>query len=430
MATKTIKTYIQHAHDTAANWKKNNPVLLQSEIGHETDTNLFKFGDGKTPWNDLAYAGADADQINELIANAEDNFTTIEPNSDESDTDAIARIITTASKGDICVIKRSFATGKYSYTGYVYNGTAWGAMDGNYNAENVYFADDLTYTKQIGELPATVNGSGTIAASGKNVKEVLSTILAKKQQPSVTQPSVSLSGAQSNQNVEVGTTITKSGTLTCTLNAGSYTYGPATGVTAKTWVNSVKHGTESIVSGTASTLAYSYSFVVGESVEKVDFSATATYDAGATPKDNLGGTATVSGIAAGSKSSSSTATYTPYRNFFYGVDNTTTTIDSKLIRSLTAGGAASKKTLGTIAANSKSNPTRVIVAIPNSSNINVTKVLMPSAMNADATASFVKQSDTVEVAGNNGTDYKTAYKVWVYQPAAIDSTETYSITLD
>ena len=54
---------------------------------------------------------------------------------------------------------------------------------------------------------------------------------------------------------------------------------------------------------------------------------------------------------------------------------------------------------------------------------------MPSAMNADATANFVKQSSTVNVAGANGTDFMKAYKVWVYQPASIDSTETYTITL-
>ena len=431
--TTTYNARIILRNDTAEAWTAANPVLKAGEAGIETDTHKFKFGDGTTAWKNLDYAGADEKQIKALIAADEDNFTTVVPNEGEDDLVAIRRVITAPKKGDICAVKRELADGKYSYTGYVRDLELWNAMDGNYSAENVYFTEDLTYTKQIGELPATVNGSGTIAATGKNVKEILSTILAKKQQPSVTQPAMSLSGQQNNQNLEVGSTVSKSGTLTCSLSAGSYTYGPATGITAKTYSNEVKYAdavsTDNIASGTAKTLAYSYNFVLGETVRKVQYTGSATYNAGAKPKDNLGGDATVAGIAAGSKSATTTTTYTPYRNFFYGVDNTTGAIDSALIRSLTAGGAPSAKTLGTLAASSKTNPTRVIVAIPNTSSINVKKVLMPSAMNADATASFVKQTNTVLVAGANGTDFKIAYKIWVYQPASIDSTETYAITL-
>ena len=107
-------------------------------------------------------------------------------------------------------------------------------MDGNYNAENVYFAEDLTYTKQIGELPAVpASGAATLSAKGKNIKTVLSSILAQRKQPSVNNPTVTLSGTQGNLEREIGTTITVSGkTLGASLSAGSYTYGPATGVTA------------------------------------------------------------------------------------------------------------------------------------------------------------------------------------------------------
>jgi hypothetical protein len=34
-----------------------NEVLHDREIGVETDTLLFKMGDGVTPWNDLDYGG-------------------------------------------------------------------------------------------------------------------------------------------------------------------------------------------------------------------------------------------------------------------------------------------------------------------------------------------------------------------------------------
>lgn len=41
--------------DTAANWTAVNPVLADGEIGYETDTAKWKFGDGVTAWNSLVY---------------------------------------------------------------------------------------------------------------------------------------------------------------------------------------------------------------------------------------------------------------------------------------------------------------------------------------------------------------------------------------
>ena len=51
---------IQLRHDTAANWTSANPTLAAGEVGEETDTGKFKFGDGSTAWSSLAYAVATA----------------------------------------------------------------------------------------------------------------------------------------------------------------------------------------------------------------------------------------------------------------------------------------------------------------------------------------------------------------------------------
>jgi hypothetical protein len=40
---------------TAAQWTADNPILLAGELGLETDTRRFKFGDGSTPWSALPY---------------------------------------------------------------------------------------------------------------------------------------------------------------------------------------------------------------------------------------------------------------------------------------------------------------------------------------------------------------------------------------
>ena len=46
---------VQHKRDTASNWTSNNPTLSAGEIGVETDTGKFKFGDGSTAWSSLDY---------------------------------------------------------------------------------------------------------------------------------------------------------------------------------------------------------------------------------------------------------------------------------------------------------------------------------------------------------------------------------------
>ena len=39
--------------DTAARWEEVNPVLEADEIGYETDTDIFRVGDGIREWVDL-----------------------------------------------------------------------------------------------------------------------------------------------------------------------------------------------------------------------------------------------------------------------------------------------------------------------------------------------------------------------------------------
>lgn len=50
-----MATAIQARRDTAANWTSSNPTLAAGEMGWESDTNKFKFGDGVTAWTTLVY---------------------------------------------------------------------------------------------------------------------------------------------------------------------------------------------------------------------------------------------------------------------------------------------------------------------------------------------------------------------------------------
>lgn len=52
----TLKTRIVLRNDLAENWLLNDPTLLAGEVGVETDTGLFKIGNGSSSWKNLSYA--------------------------------------------------------------------------------------------------------------------------------------------------------------------------------------------------------------------------------------------------------------------------------------------------------------------------------------------------------------------------------------
>ena len=413
MAEKTIKTRIQLRNDLAATWNSKNPVLNKGEIGIEIDTRKMKVGDGTTVWNALSYMGADANDILSVINENRDTCTQIELTQGQTDADGLATI-TSPKKGDTAIVSKLIVGDKKSYTAYVYNGENWAACDGNYSADNVYFDEDITYTVQFGTL-AKPSGSAKFAATGKNVTQVLSALMAQEANPSKTAPAVSFSAQGGFGTFEIGTK--KNLTYTASLSAGSYTYGPATGITAQSWSVSCTG-----VAGTKTTATGTFENVVAESNVK-RIVATAQYGDGAIPVTNLGNPYEAGQIKAGSATANSNE-FKGVRYMFWGPMTEDTALNSATIRALSHKEAAAKKTLTTFGAGAGAK--KVVVAVP--AGYKVTKVLMPSAMSADATASFIKQNTQVQVEGAEGYA-ATAYDVWVYQPAAIDSSETYSVTI-
>ena len=401
----TLKTRILLRNDTAANWEANKTtVLKKGEVGIEIDTNKMKIGDGVTAYGNLKYFGGEAALNFEVI-----------PTGEETDIQAITAAIgdTEIHNGDTAIVKRAIADDKKSYTAYIYDG-AWKAMDGNYRADNVYFDDDITYTVAIGTL-AKPNGSAKFAAKGKNVEQVLSSLMAQEANPSKTNPAVSFSTQTGFGTFEIGTK--KNLTYTAALSAGGYTYGPATGIAAQTWEVSCTGVTEKKTTATGT-----FENVVAEATAK-KITAKATYNEGSIPVTNLGNPYPAGKIAAGSASKDSNILQ-GVRYMFWGPMTSDAELNSANVRALAHEQAQGAGTLGTFGAGAGAK--KVIVAVP--AGRRITKVLMPSALNADVTALFVKQSATVSVEGAEG--YAAApYDVYVYQPASIDAGETYSVTI-
>lgn len=416
MAQNQVNIRLVTRNDTAENWTTKNPVLLEGEMGIVRENGLIKVGDGATVWNNLAY-------INDLSTVVANHY---EGTADEGETDTavIARVLgdgdVVAEKDDTFIVKRVISGAKTSYTAYVYDGEKWVAMDGNYDASNVYFDKDFVATAPIGVVTIPDSGSATISAAGKSVKDVLAAILAEEKQPTATNPAVSLT-ASANKSYEVGSKV--SPTYTASLSAGSYTYGPATGITAKTWSVTNSGSDETLTTATGT-----FAEITVADNTSISITATATYDDGAMPKTNIGNDAPTKQIKAGSASATSSAKVSGYRSFFYGVDTTDGEINSDLIRGLTNGGAYNGVKTLNIAPGATAGAKRVIVAFPaNTTRGGLKEVLLTSTMNLDITSSYV-QGTNVNVEGANGYS-AIAYKVYVYQPAQIGGDETHKITL-
>lgn len=418
MANQTLRTVIQFKRDTSANWITNkNVVPAAGEPCYDVNAGTLKIGDGATTYENLPtiYAGE--------IPVAASHYEGVKQDG-ESDMEVIARVLAAGNVGethedDIFIVKTLIAGGKYSHTAYVYDGAKWVAMDGNYNAGNVYFDEDMLVTKEIGYITLT-NGQGTIPSSGKNIKEVFEAMFVKEQNPTTAQPKVALTFSQAKA-YEVGSKVIPS--YSATFNAGSYTYGPATGVTVTAWeVTDTDGNTSASASGTFPEIT-----VADGTNYKI--TAKATHTEGAVPVTNKKTPYEAGKIAAGSKSTTSSAV-TGYRSFFYGVLDTATAnapLTSAIIRGMTNGGAYNGSKTFTL--NGSATAKRIVIAIPASSTrAGLKEVILTSAMNTPVTDSYVKTANAVEVEGVNGAT-AVSYNVYVYEPAAIDAGEVHKITL-
>ena len=431
MAKTELKTTILLRNDKARAWSSVNPTLSKGEIGVETDTNKMKIGDGSTQWNSLKYFGGTENSYQDNI---------------EEDGKAI---------GDIAVVKTLISEGKYSYTSYVWNGSAWAAMDGNYNAENVYFDEDLISTYAIGNISLT-NGQGTIASTGKNLKEVWSAVFQKESNPTVDTPTVTLT-ATSNSEGEVGTTFNLPTATLKVTDIGSYTYGPTdTGVrfpigsltlkqsdkTTNSVSNTSEYKKDNTITLTASdTKGTTY----GDSAITYSFEATSKYkpNENVIPVTNLGNERPTQRIGYGATTNADgtitlavtgtpkKTTYTGFRKMFWGtMQSKPETMSSADIRGL-GGLKDSAKANGIKTATGERSLTipvgakRVVIAVPSARTMS--KVLDVNDSNANIVGSF--SSTKVQVNGANS--YAAAeYTVYYIDYANATTVEnTYKVTI-
>ena len=451
--TKTMNVRFQQKIDTAANWEASEIELLAGEIAIESDTGKFKFGVGGKKYRDLDYAGIDQAQLDAT----NDNYYEVLPGSTVEGVYKSLSDIPNPKKGDIAVVKEIIGeiSTASTMTAYMYDGEKWCALDGNYDASNVYFSNDFTLAGSYTAVGNIALNDKTLSAKGKSLEQVIQSIFTKELYPTKDLPTITLSGDKDDKG-EVGTSYSLPTVKVTVSDVGSYTYGPETGIVfeagnltiAECAEGGVASATNKKTNTSNATANSTISLTAGEgkgniytdSVISYTFDAVGTYTQGAMPVTNLGNDYPSERIEAGTANCTArTIKRTGWRNYWYGFISTTDY--SKITRItdstnanynkvtdgtkyLTAGGAAiSNQTLPTItAADGDKMP---VVLFPTSAKKKVASATMPSSMNTSVT--FTKLG-TVNIAGANNAS-AVSYDVWGYSATSMPVGADFSIVI-
>lgn len=435
-----LNTIITLRQGTTAEWANSTVRLREGEMGLEYLADgtvkikagiLSEDGQGKL-WADLPYIGSDVKAANvfqvELAEGDVDDIAAIEAKVAEENAEK--------QDGDVAIVKALIAEGKYSYTSYVYEAAldvegnascGWSAMDGNYSAANVFLKDKIVLAGDYGtdsrKDKITSIGNlriGDEIAAGTSLQALFMDMLSQRLQPAnPTAPAASITlymdGATKKSAagaVEVGTTVTPS--YTASLSAGSYTYGPATGVVASSYAvtstgrKTVDGATTDTTEDSATTATGSFTSFVVDDDTNYKLNVSIPHNEGVVAHDNLGSLSNPEKkIASGTKTASSGAV-TGFRSIFYGYKAGGATLDVANLTSaqIRALGNAATTTKPTSMTTNKMQ--QIFFAFP--ATMAVGKPVVKDATNG--APQTVSDKVTVKVEGKDGftaVDYDVYY---------------------
>ena len=448
-----LNTIITLRQGTTAEWADSSVVLKKGEAGLEYLANgsvKIKAGDGEHLWSALPYIGSDVKSANvfqvELGEGEMDDIAAIEAQVEAENAEK--------QDGDVAIVKAKIAEGKYSYTSYVYDAAldvegeastfGWSAMDGNYSAANVFLKDQIVLAGDYGQDSRkdkiTSIGNlriGDTIAAGTSIQSLFMDMLSQRLQPSATPTapaaSITLYTDGSTKKVtagavEVGTTINPY--YVASLSAGSYTYGPATGITATSYSvtstgrKTVDGATAETPEDNATTASGAFGSFIVDDDTSYNVSVSIEHGEGVPAVDNLGSPANPEvKIPSGTKTKTS-GTVSGYRAWFCGYKNGTNAlanaaaITGEQIRAL--GNTANGSWLGSI---NVSQMKQMFFAAP------AGKGYKPVIKDASTTAPQTVQGPiTVSVEGKDGFT-AIDYDVWyVANASAASGSATLNIT--
>ena len=150
----------------ASQWTSSNLVLLKGEIGLETDTGLFKFGDGVNLYSALNYANDIEGEFGDMIANYY-NKAEIDSKVDELQGQiniiprfkiiVVEALPQTGDSATLYLLKNG-SLDKQSYAEYIYVDGVWEKLgDHNLDLSNYYTKQEVNdlIAEATTDIPAT-----------------------------------------------------------------------------------------------------------------------------------------------------------------------------------------------------------------------------------------------------------------------------------
>lgn len=283
------------------------------------------------------------------------------------------------------------------------------------------FEDEITLTHDFGRYKTSNGYVRTTDATGMTTSQWLIHALSETKNPTVTDPTFTLTASAVGAGGEIGSYITGlkwDGTTTY----GSYEYGPSTGLSAsnRTWAisNNINTDTASTEDGTF-TLGESDKIRLTQETSKVYAKVTGTYSLDATnaavPLNNVGAPYAAGKITSKSGTIEAEVKASAYRKPFYGVLTpdkvvNTSALTSAAIRSLPSSGSATKGLPSSISVPAGS---QMVIFAAKADTYKSLTATDDKAMNA--TVSFEKVAKAVKVEGAGGfeaVDYDVWYVNW------------------
>lgn len=285
--------------------------------------------------------------------------------------------------------------------------------DVDINEETFVFEDDLVTNYTLGKYAGTLTNPQTIPAQGKTFKQVWNDIFKNVVPGTKTADPAATLTASGSGSFEVGTV--KSTAYSASLSAGSYSYGPATGITAKTYSVSFNGTTKDTASGDFGD------YTVADGTKTMSLSI--TYDAAPNRANKSDGSADASGVQIPAGTKTASKDFKGYRKMFYGTLAAKSTLTSAVIRGLT--GVEVANTSGkdvTIPLNAL----RVVYAVPATKK--VTSVKDKNGLGAEIFSSF----SCIDVNVEGANSYTAiAYKVYYLDYAnPNDKANTYTFKVE
>lgn len=361
------------------------PAVLEADKGK---TNLFLRSDG-------AWAEISVGQV------VDSNVFSVENTLKAKHIDLINEAtedIDNIKIGDIFIIKDCIFDNKYQHTSYIYSKHGWIAMDGNYNANNVYFDSDFIFTENIGTVEIPETGSIEIKAEGLNVKQFLNSLFAEEKNPETELPSATITLSPNISSYEVGSVCYPKYKIL--FDEGSYTYGPLTEVKATYEVEDSNGIVKDDENGEFEA------FTVSDETNYY-ITANITYTDGVIPVTNLGNKYEAGQIKSEALNAIQTVPITGYRKGFYGTLETKEELNSNIIRNLNKSTSGQVIEGSSFVINIPINAMRVVIAYPATLR-DMTSVLDKNDSNSNIVSGF-GSPEIIQVKGANdfaAIDYK------------------------